>query len=214
MMLREGWDVQNVVTIVGLRPYTAESKILPEQTLGRGLRRMFRGEPVPERVSVIGTDAFIAFVEGIKAEGVELEYEAMGAGTRPKCPIVVEVDTENEDKDIGRLDIELPVLAPRIYREYKNLNDLDVAGIVAQETAGQAVHRGRAAGNRLSQHRHRARKPQDGNGFGVRAELPERHRLLHAHHHARSPAGRRLRRAVRQGQAVRRRTTCSTGRWT
>ena len=105
MMLREGWDVQNVVTIVGLRPYTAKSKILPEQTLGRGLRRMFRGEPVPEKVSVIGTDAFIAFVEGIKAEGIDLEYEAMGAGTKPKCPIVVEVDTENEHKDIGRLDI-------------------------------------------------------------------------------------------------------------
>ena len=71
MMLREGWDVQNVVTIVGLRPYTAELKILPEQTLGRGLRRMFRGQPVPEKVSVIGTDAFIQFVEGIKAEGVD-----------------------------------------------------------------------------------------------------------------------------------------------
>lgn len=127
MMLREGWDVQNVVTIVGLRPYSTESMILPEQTLGRGLRRMFRGKPVSEKVSVIGTKKFIEFVEGIKAEGVDLEYEAMGAGTRPKCPIVVEVDTENEDKDIGRLDIEMPVLAPRIYREYKNLNDLDVA---------------------------------------------------------------------------------------
>src|SRR6266540_3838389 len=64
MMLREGWDVQNVVTIVGLRPFSAQSKILPEQTLGRGLRRIFRGEPVPERVSVIGTDAFIEFVKG------------------------------------------------------------------------------------------------------------------------------------------------------
>jgi type III restriction enzyme len=42
MVLREGWDVQNVVSIVGLRPYTSTSKILPEQTLGRGLRRMFR----------------------------------------------------------------------------------------------------------------------------------------------------------------------------
>jgi type III restriction enzyme len=129
MMLREGWDVQNVVTIVGLRPFSAQSKILPEQTLGRGLRRMFRGEPVPERVSVIGTDAFIEFVKGIKAEGVELEYEAMGAGTQPKSPIVVEVDTENQAKDIGRLDIELPVLAPRIYREYKKLNDLDVIAL-------------------------------------------------------------------------------------
>ena len=43
MMLKEGWDVKNVTTIVGLRPYAADSKILPEQTLGRGLRRMFFG---------------------------------------------------------------------------------------------------------------------------------------------------------------------------
>ena len=40
LMLREGWDVRNVVVIVPLRPYTAKAQILPEQTLGRGLRRM------------------------------------------------------------------------------------------------------------------------------------------------------------------------------
>jgi len=48
MVLREGWDVQNVVAIVGLRPFTSKARILPEQTLGRGLRRMFRGQPVQE----------------------------------------------------------------------------------------------------------------------------------------------------------------------
>ncbi|MGH9595181.1 MAG: DEAD/DEAH box helicase family protein, partial [Edaphobacter sp.] len=36
LMLREGWDVQNVTVIVGLRPYTATANILPEQTIGRG----------------------------------------------------------------------------------------------------------------------------------------------------------------------------------
>jgi type III restriction enzyme len=50
MVLREGWDVQNVTTIVGLRAYTSEAKILPEQTLGRGLRRMFRGQGIDEKV--------------------------------------------------------------------------------------------------------------------------------------------------------------------
>ena len=44
LMLREGWDVQSVTVIVGLRPYSAKANILPEQTLGRGLRLMFRGE--------------------------------------------------------------------------------------------------------------------------------------------------------------------------
>jgi hypothetical protein len=37
---------EDVATIVGLRAYTAESNILPEQTLGRGLRRMYFGRPV------------------------------------------------------------------------------------------------------------------------------------------------------------------------
>ena len=60
LMLREGWDVQNVVTMVGLRPFTAKAAILPEQTLGRGLRRMFRDSPdVIEHVSVVGTQAFL-----------------------------------------------------------------------------------------------------------------------------------------------------------
>ena len=43
LMLREGWDVQSVTVIVGLRPYTSKANILPEQTVGRGLRLMFRG---------------------------------------------------------------------------------------------------------------------------------------------------------------------------
>jgi type III restriction enzyme len=59
LMLKEGWDVKNVTTIVGLRAYSAKSNILPEQTLGRGLRRMYLGSDVEEYVSVVGTDAFM-----------------------------------------------------------------------------------------------------------------------------------------------------------
>ncbi|PKL51562.1 MAG: type III restriction endonuclease subunit R [Nitrospira bacterium HGW-Nitrospira-1] len=126
MMLKEGWDVKNVTTIVGLRAYSATSNILPEQTLGRGLRKMYPGD-VEEYVSVIGTNAFMEFVESIQAEGVVLERKPMGEGTGPKTPLVVEVDKENEKKDIAALDIEIPVLSPRIYREYKNLGALDVS---------------------------------------------------------------------------------------
>ncbi len=126
LMLKEGWDVRNVTTIVGLRAYAAQSNILPEQTLGRGLRRMYRDPELAELVSVVGTDAFMDFVESIKSEGVELEHRKMGEGTEPKAPLVVEVDRENLKKDIEKLDIEIPVLTPRIYREYKNLSELDV----------------------------------------------------------------------------------------
>ena len=127
MVLKEGWDVRNVTTIVGLRAYSAKSNILPEQTLGRGLRKMY--PDVEEYVSVVGTNAFMDFVESIQAEGVVLERKPMGEGTQPKTPLVVEIDKENEKKDIGALDIEIPVLTPRVYREYKNLAALDVGAL-------------------------------------------------------------------------------------
>ena len=125
LMLKEGWDVRNVTTIVGLRAFAAKNKILPEQTLGRGLRRMFPGCDSTEYVSIVGTDDFMEFIESIRNEGVELERKPMGEGTGAKTPIVIEIDTENKKKDLDKLDIEIPVLSARIYREYKNLEELD-----------------------------------------------------------------------------------------
>ena len=124
MVLKEGWDVRNVTTIVGLRAYTAQSNILPEQTLGRGLRKMYSGE-IEEYVSVVGTDAFMDFVESIKAEGVILEKKPMGPGSPANTPIVIEIDNANVKKDIEKLDIEIPILTNRVFREYKNLSLLD-----------------------------------------------------------------------------------------
>ncbi len=132
MMLKEGWDVKNVTTIVGLRAYAAKSNILPEQTLGRGLRKMYPGE-VEEYVSVVGTNAFMEFVESIQAEGVVLERKAMGEGTGPKTPLVVDIDRDNTKKDLDSLDIEIPVLTPRTYREYKSLSELDIAAMGHQK---------------------------------------------------------------------------------
>ena len=127
MVLKEGWDVRNVTTIVGLRPYSAKSNILPEQTLGRGLRRMYRNTDAKESVSVVGTSAFMDFVESVKSEGVELEKIPMDERTPPTAPLVIEVDHENVEKDIDKLDIVIPVLTPRIYRQYQNFSQLDVA---------------------------------------------------------------------------------------
>ena len=128
MVLKEGWDVRNVTTIVGLRPYSSKSNILPEQTLGRGLRKMYPGG-LEEYVSVVGTEAFMAFVESIQAEGVEFERKPMGPGSPPTTPLVVEIDHDNEEKDLAALDIEIPVLASRVYREYKTLADLQIGDL-------------------------------------------------------------------------------------
>jgi type III restriction enzyme len=104
MMLREGWDVQSVTVIVGLCPYTSKANILPEQTVGRGLRLMFRGATgYIERVEVIGNKTFIEFVEQLKRdEDIELETFKLG----DKVHIVtISPDPEKRDKDIA-----IPVL--------------------------------------------------------------------------------------------------------
>lgn len=127
LMLKEGWDVRNVTTIVGLRAYVAKSDILPEQTLGRGLRRMYFGTDTKETVSVMGTPAFMDFVESIQSEGVTFEHVPMGGGATRHESLIVEVDTANEKKNIDDLDIPLPKLTRRYQREFKNLEALDPA---------------------------------------------------------------------------------------
>jgi len=123
LMLKEGWDVRNVTTIVGLRPYSAESNILPEQTLGRGLRKMYFGEGFEEELNVVGTPAFLEFVNRIKEEGVLLEKRAMGSSSEPSGPTIIEVD---KSKNIEELDFEIPVLSARIKRDNeKDLGELD-----------------------------------------------------------------------------------------
>lgn len=129
IMLKEGWDVRNVTTIVGLRSYSAKSNILPEQTLGRGLRRMYDAATGEEYVSVIGTNAFMEFVESIQAEGVVLERVAMGEDA-PSSRLIVEVDRGNPNKNIDALDIEIPLLNPHFYREYGKLNNLNVRSLM------------------------------------------------------------------------------------
>lgn len=134
LMLREGWDVRNVATIVGLRPYGADSKILPEQTIGRGLRKMFSLD-TPEKLVIVGTPKFLEFVEELKTEGVEFQYSPMGKGTKGKSPVIVEVDKENPDKDLDKLDIPIPQMSPRIYREFKNLEYIDVSKFKNEKVA-------------------------------------------------------------------------------
>lgn len=129
LVLKEGWDVRNVTTIVGLRAYTSQSNILPEQTLGRGLRRMYFGSNQDETVSVMGTPAFMEFVESIQSEGVTFDRVPMGAGAGGRESLIIEVDAENKEKNLEALDIPLPRLSRRYHRDYKDLDALDPGGL-------------------------------------------------------------------------------------
>ena len=127
LVLREGWDVRNVTTIVGLRAYTAKSQILPEQTLGRGLRLMYDG--AGEKLSVIGTPAFHEFVKEIEREGVKIERVAMNDTTPAQAPRIITIDRENPQKDIGALDIEVPILSRRYVNDFSQIMNLKAADI-------------------------------------------------------------------------------------
>ena len=61
---------------------------------------MYPDKPVEENLSVIGTDAFMEFVESVQEEGVELVRKPMGLDKRALTPLVIEVDKKNPKKDI------------------------------------------------------------------------------------------------------------------
>ncbi|MCU0466870.1 MAG: DEAD/DEAH box helicase family protein [Anaerolineae bacterium] len=117
LMLREGWDVQNVTVIVGLRPYTSKAGILPEQTIGRGLRLMFRGIPMhrdggayQERVDIIGNPGFIKFIDKLeKEEDIQLEQWNVGKDRL----VITNIQPEAER---AAFDISIPSLSPILVR--------------------------------------------------------------------------------------------------
>jgi len=112
MMLNEGWDVRNVNVIVGLRPYTSERKVLPEQVIGRGLRKMFPDEIADVKnyvnvLEVIGPPGLMKIIEEL-----EKDENITFGNTNVADPInmtTIFVDPNKMD-----LDIEVPILTPSI----------------------------------------------------------------------------------------------------
>ncbi|MDO9575624.1 MAG: DEAD/DEAH box helicase family protein [bacterium] len=124
LMLNEGWDVRNVNVIVGLRSYTSKRKVLPEQVIGRGLRKMFPEEDanIDKSINVleiIGPPGLIDILEELETqEGIKF----------------AEFDTENSlnlttifvDKNKLDKDIEIPILSPRILIREFYLDEVEI----------------------------------------------------------------------------------------
>lgn len=105
LMLREGWDVRNVTTIVPLRPYSSKANILPEQTLGRGLRRMTAPGQAAEVVTVVEHPAFVSlYRQELEQQG--LFIETIDVENVPRTTVTIFPD--HERKDAAKLDIEIP----------------------------------------------------------------------------------------------------------
>jgi len=91
-MLKEGWDVTNLYTIVPLR--AASSQTLIEQTIGRGLRLPFgkrTGNAIIDRVTVVAHERFDKLIEEANNESSIIRAENI---------ITIEEDDDSEkDKE-------------------------------------------------------------------------------------------------------------------
>jgi len=96
-MLKEGWDVTNLYTIVPLR--AANARILIEQSIGRGLRLPYGkrvGVPAVDRLSIVAHDKFQEIVDEanrpdsqikmqtLVLDGEELEVKKKTVVSRPR----------------------------------------------------------------------------------------------------------------------------------
>jgi len=146
MMLNEGWDVRNVNIIVGLRAFTAERNILPEQVIGRGLRKMFPElNPNPNKcintLEVIGNDKFLGLVDILeKEENLKLpEFDIEEPIVLPT--ILVDAKKKNND-------IEIPILTPRIIKkepilDKKLINKLPSLKLSLEKSKTEITYEGR-----------------------------------------------------------------------
>jgi type III restriction enzyme len=122
MMLREGWDVRNVTVVLGLRPFTARAEILPEQVIGRGLRRMIQVSPDrTQTLEVLGTQNLLNVLrQQLEAEGVGVGITA----TDPPKPVIIEPILER-----SAFDIAIPITKPRLEHNIRKLSELRVEAL-------------------------------------------------------------------------------------
>jgi len=129
LMLNEGWDVKNVNVIVGLRSYTSKRKVLPEQVIGRGLRKMFLEEDANidksiNVLEVIGPPGLIDILEELEnQEGIK--FAEFDTGKSLNLTTIF-VDENKLDKDI-----EIPILSPRILIREFYLGETEVDNLLS-----------------------------------------------------------------------------------
>jgi type III restriction enzyme len=121
MMLREGWDVQNVTVVLGLRPFSAKANILPEQAVGRGLRIITGISPDSRQtLEVIGNSEFEKLVRVLETEGVGVSTFS----EPPPLPVKIQ-----PQKSRLSLNIEIPQTELLYSHNYRQLSSIDPLSI-------------------------------------------------------------------------------------
>jgi type III restriction enzyme len=120
MMLKEGWDVRNVVVIVPLR--ALKSPILPEQILGRGLRRIDPYNDMwNEALIVIDHPSYRQLWDAEIKMG-ELEVDIL-----PESKVKEIVKSIIVDANKLQYDFDIPILEGGLIRRVPEITKLDIS---------------------------------------------------------------------------------------
>lgn len=145
-MLKEGWDVTNLYTIVPLR--AANSRTLVEQSIGRGLRLPYgrrTGVPAVDRLTIVSHDRFKDIVDHandpdsvIRKQvvlGVDIPLEskkAVNAPTKMDALVTGAVPTVSEGGEVKPLT--LPPLPPSLKAKARTSPFTEAEAHVAKAT--------------------------------------------------------------------------------
>lgn len=132
-MLKEGWDVKNLYTIIPIR--ASVSEILTEQTIGRGLRLPFgeiTGDPDLDALEIVSHDQYAALIREARNSPIFRFREVSAEDLRP----VKTVSVSHKYVDLGdildKLQQEKMLLFTSELNEEQRLNQI-VEQIVARE---------------------------------------------------------------------------------
>ncbi|MBF0353277.1 MAG: DEAD/DEAH box helicase family protein [SAR324 cluster bacterium] len=110
-MLKEGWDVKNLYTIIPLR--ASISEILTEQTIGRGLRLPFgtiTDDADLDSLEIISHDNYAKLIDAAKNSPLFRVKELSETDTKPRKTVTVQrkyIDTEELLDRMHELDLSL-----------------------------------------------------------------------------------------------------------
>lgn len=148
-MLKEGWDVTNLYTIIPLR--TAASMTLREQTIGRGLRLpygMKTGNSKVDKLTIVAHDRFQEIIEEANKPGsiikreniIEIDpAELTGRKEIVSSTTTLQTEIQDEQKRINeipseperqteqiKLDVKTAIIEtlPELNKEVKNISQL------------------------------------------------------------------------------------------
>lgn len=140
-MLKEGWDVTNLYTIVPLR--AANARTLIEQSIGRGLRLPYgrrTGVDAVDRLSIVAHDKFQEIVDETRRPGsliqlktMEIDPTKLAVGrTTVVVPSNLQAALAPTPSDVGGADGPAPQGFTQRPPLFDDPRDREVAAVVAQ----------------------------------------------------------------------------------